>query len=179
MGSRRACGRAGGRRSGSPSWERAGGRMGVCPGRAGRGGSRESSPGGARGGAPGGSSPGTAGLGPGVGREPWSGAGTQRPGRGAPSGPGSQLRAEGGAEVVEPRGAGRSAREPARRTLAAPLSGALALLTVWVSLGERRVAPGRPGAVLLGPWRSALPVPRPPRDGPCPGLAGTIALRLQ
>ncbi|XP_044121698.1 myosin heavy chain IB-like [Neovison vison] len=78
--------------------------MGVCPGRAGRGGSRESSPGGARGGAPGGSSPGTAGLGPGVGREPWSGAGTQRPGRGAPSGPGSQLRAEGGAEVVEPRG---------------------------------------------------------------------------
>lgn len=88
LGSERACGRAGGRRSGRPGWERAGGRVGVCPGRAGRGGSRESSLGCARGGAPGGSSPGAAGPGPSVCREPWNEAGAQRPGRGAPSGRG-------------------------------------------------------------------------------------------
>lgn len=100
-------------------------------------------------------------------------------GKGRPFRAGSRLRAEGEAEVVERRGADRSAQEPARCTLAARLSRALVLLAVSVSQGDRRLAPGRPGAVVLGPRRSALPVPRPPRDGPCPGLAGTIALRLQ
>lgn len=81
--------------------------------------------------------------------------------------------------MVQRRGAGRSAPEPARTTPAARLFGALVLIAVAVSRGDGRLALGRPGAVLLGPWRSALPVPRPPHGGSCPGVAGTIALRLQ
>lgn len=45
--------------------------------------------------------------------------------------------------------------------------------------GDRRLAQGGQGAVLLEPWCAALSVPRPPRGRPGPGPAGTIALRLQ
>ena len=152
--------------------------MGFALGAPGRSGSRESSLGGARDGAPGGNSPGAAG--PGVCKRPWSEAGTQWPARGRPFWAGSLPGMEGGAEVVKWRGAERSAQEPAlRRSGSASPSRALARLAVSVSRGDLEACPRKAGAARVGPWLSVLPVPRPPRDRLCPGLAGTIALRLQ
>uniref|UniRef100_A0A8I5R078 Uncharacterized protein n=1 Tax=Papio anubis TaxID=9555 RepID=A0A8I5R078_PAPAN len=97
------------------------------------------------------------------------------PRQGSPFWAGYQLGAEGGAEVVP---AARCRQVHAAKPHAAPKPRVRPALAASVSPGDLEAGWGE-DTVLLGPHRSAVPIPRPPRGRPRRGLRGTIALKLQ
>lgn len=98
------------------------------------------------------------------------------PRQGSPFWAGYQLGAEGRAEVVP---AARCRQVHAAKPHAAPKPRVLPALAASVSPGDLEAGWGEEDTVLLGPHRSAVPIPLPPRGRPRPGLRGTIALKLQ